>query len=309
MHLAFMMERRIKGEGGRVGYPLKRALDVTLALVTLALLSPVLAFIALIVMLRLGRPILFRQMRPGLHGKPFVLYKFRTMREMYNDWGYPLSDEQRVTRLGRFLRATSLDELPEVINVLKGEMSLVGPRPLLMRYLELYTPEQTRRLDVLPGITGWAQVHGRNAVSYEETFALDVWYVDHQSLRLDLYIIAMTIWKIVRREGTMDRKEIWELEEWTMAGDCKKPQGLGKPGGYRSMGRMTNREATVGTKRGVSGDLASQADETLESNEVNRGADSSRANCLGTKSAPPGQTLCTTETIEANALHHITAAK
>jgi len=165
-----------------VRYRSKRAIDVTLALVGLALLSPVLALIALVVALRLGRPVLFRQMRPGLHGEAFVMYKFRTMHEVRDEQGHPLPDELRVTRLGRFLRTTSLDELPELITVVRGDKSLVGPRPLLMGYLEWYTPEQARRLDVLPGITGWAQVCGRNTISYAETFTMDVWYVDHQSL-------------------------------------------------------------------------------------------------------------------------------
>lgn len=202
-----------------MGYRLKRPIDFTLAILGLIIFSPVLAIIAILVARGLGRPIIFRQIRPGLHGKLFVMYKFRTMDERYDEWGRPLPDEHRVTRLGHFLRASSLDELPELINVLKGEMSLVGPRPLLVQYLELYTPEQSRRLDVLPGISGWAQIRGRNAVSYEETFALDLWYVDHQSLLLDLRIIAITIRKILQREGTMDRKEMWELNPPVVAGN------------------------------------------------------------------------------------------
>jgi sugar transferase EpsL len=142
-----------------------------------------------------------RQLRPGLHGRPFTLLKFRTMTEARDPAGNLLPDEQRLTRLGRFLRRTSLDELPELINVLKGEMSLVGPRPLLMQYLDRYTPEQARRHEVKPGITGWAQINGRNALTWEEKFKLDVWYVDHRSFRLDLRIILLTVWKVLRQEG------------------------------------------------------------------------------------------------------------
>lgn len=144
---------------------------------------------------------LFRQMRPGLHGEPFTLYKFRTMTDARDADGNLLPDAQRLTRFGRFLRSTSLDELPELWNVLKGDMSLVGPRPLLMQYLERYTPEQKRRHEVRPGITGWAQVNGRNAITWEEKFALDVWYVDNQSLWLDLRILMLTVWKVLRREA------------------------------------------------------------------------------------------------------------
>jgi len=212
-----------------MSYRLKRPIDVTLALLGLILLAPVLAVIALLVLRSHGHPIIFRQIRPGLHGKLFVLYKFRTMDERSNAWGRPLPDEQRMTRLGHFLRASSLDELPELINVLKGEMSLVGPRPLLAQYLDFYTPEQSRRLDILPGITGWAQIGGRNAVSYADTFAMDIWYVDHQSLLLDLRIIAITIRKILQREGTMERKEMWEIDSPLTARDCKERQKRGNP--------------------------------------------------------------------------------
>ncbi len=178
-----------------------RCLDLLLTIPALVLLSPVLALIALLVRLKLGSPILFRQQRPGLYGKPFTIYKFRTMTDACDALGNPLPDAQRLTSFGRFLRSSSLDELPELFNVLKGKMSLVGPRPLLMQYLERYTPEQIRRHEVKPGITGWAQVNGRNAITWEQKFALDVWYVDHCSLRLDLQIIALTLWKIVKREG------------------------------------------------------------------------------------------------------------
>lgn len=179
----------------------KSLLDLTLAGIALVLFSPVLTAIALFVRIKLGSPVLFRQQRPGLHGKPFTLLKFRTMNDARDPDGNLLPDEQRLTPFGQFLRRTSLDELPELFNVLRGEMSLVGPRPLLMQYLERYTSEQMRRHEVKPGITGWAQVNGRNALSWEEKFALDVWYVDHLSFWLDLKIILLTIWKVLRREG------------------------------------------------------------------------------------------------------------
>ncbi len=180
---------------------LKRTLDIAVALAGLAVLSPVLAVLALWIRVVMGSPVLFRQRRPGLGGAFFTLVKFRTMRAAFGADGQPLPDAQRLTRLGRFLRASSLDELPQLWNVLKGELSLVGPRPLLVEYLPLYTPEQARRHEVLPGITGWAQVNGRNAISWEQKFAFDVWYVDHWSFGLDLTILAMTAKKVIRREG------------------------------------------------------------------------------------------------------------
>jgi lipopolysaccharide/colanic/teichoic acid biosynthesis glycosyltransferase len=167
----------------------------------LVLLSPVLAGVALVLLAAHGRPILFRQLRPGLGGRPFALVKFRTMRPPRANEVWYLTDSQRLTRLGWFLRATSLDELPELWNVLRGEMSLVGPRPLLVEYLEHYTTEQHRRHAVLPGITGWAAVNGRNSLRFEERLALDVWYVDHRSFWLDLRILALTAVKVVRRDG------------------------------------------------------------------------------------------------------------
>lgn len=182
-------------------HQLKRVVDIIGATLGLALLAPLLLSIAVLVRLKLGSPVLFRQVRPGLHGKPFVIYKFRTMTDERDGTGVLLPDDQRLTRFGRFLRNTSLDELPELFNVLKGEMSLVGPRPLLMEYLERYTPEQARRHEVKPGITGWAQIHGRNAISWEEKFRLDVWYVDNWSLGLDFRILLITLWKVLRREG------------------------------------------------------------------------------------------------------------
>jgi lipopolysaccharide/colanic/teichoic acid biosynthesis glycosyltransferase len=179
----------------------KRFLDLALAIPALILLSPLSALVALLVRLKLGSTVLFRQQRPGLHGQPFTIYKFRSMTDARDAQGNLLPPADRLTPFGRFLRSTSLDELPELFNVLKGEMSLVGPRPLLMRYLERYTPEQMRRHEVRPGITGWAQVNGRNAITWEQKFALDVWYVDQRSLGLDLKIIALTVCKILKREG------------------------------------------------------------------------------------------------------------
>lgn len=179
----------------------KRVLDIILTLLGLLLFLPVMAVVALILYLKQGRPILFRQPRPGLGGKIFTLYKFRTMRNAADRRGRPLPDSQRLTRLGKFLRASSLDELPELFNVLRGEMSLVGPRPLLVEYLDRYSPEQARRHEVLPGITGWAQINGRNALTWEEKFVLDVWYVDHWSFWLDVKIIFLTFWKVIRRDG------------------------------------------------------------------------------------------------------------
>jgi len=183
-------------------YPvIKRCIDIVGAGLGLIVLSPVLAVVAVAIWVQMGRPILFRQIRPGLNGQAFSMCKFRTMSNKRDSQGNLLPDEQRLTPLGKFLRKTSLDELPELFNVIKGDMSLVGPRPLLMQYLERYTPEQARRHEVKPGITGWAQVNGRNAISWEEKFALDVWYVDNCSLWLDVKILAMTLGKVFRREG------------------------------------------------------------------------------------------------------------
>lgn len=179
----------------------KRAFDITASLIALVLLWPLLLALALLVRVKLGAPVLFRQQRPGLHGQPFMLLKFRTMTGVRDPLGELLPDADRLTPFGRFLRSSSLDELPELLNVLRGDMSLVGPRPLLMRYLARYTPEQMRRHDVRPGITGWAQVNGRNALTWEQKFALDVWYVDHRSFWLDLRILAMTVGNVLRREG------------------------------------------------------------------------------------------------------------
>lgn len=180
---------------------LKRLFDLLVSTILLILLSPVMLVIAVLVRVKLGKPVLFSQERPGLRGRPFRLYKFRTMRDLRDADGRLLPDEERLTKFGRFLRASSLDELPEMVNVLKGEMSLVGPRPLLVTYLNRYTPEQARRHEALPGITGWAQVNGRNALTWEDKFCLDVWYVDHQSLWLDVKILFLTLWKALKREG------------------------------------------------------------------------------------------------------------
>ncbi|MGW8257566.1 MAG: sugar transferase [Thermoguttaceae bacterium] len=176
-------------------------MDLTVAACTLLLAAPILASIAILVRWKLGSPILFRQQRPGFNGKPFIMYKFRTMRDTCDAQGNPLPDEMRLTRLGTFLRKTSLDELPELFNVLRGEMSLVGPRPLKMEYLPRYTPEQARRHEVKPGITGWAQINGRNAITWDKKFELDVWYVDHHTFCLDLLILIKTILKVIKREG------------------------------------------------------------------------------------------------------------
>jgi sugar transferase EpsL len=184
------------------GVPLsKRLFDLLATSLGLVILSPLLLALALSVWLVHGSPVLFRQKRPGYRSRPFMNLKFRTMTEKRDAQGNFLPDTERLTRLGRFLRSTSLDELPEMFNVLRGEMSWVGPRPLLMQYLERYSPEQARRHNVLPGITGWAQINGRNALTWEEKFRLDVWYVDHWSLGLDLKIILQTFRKVVHREG------------------------------------------------------------------------------------------------------------
>lgn len=184
-----------------MGDRLKRGVDVVGAGAALLVLSPLLLVVAVLIRLRMGSPVLFRQMRPGLHGQPFELIKFRTMTDARAADGTLAPDEQRLTALGRWLRRTSIDELPELANVLRGEMSLVGPRPLLVEYLPLYSPEQARRHDVRPGITGWTQVNGRNALSWDDKFAHDVWYVDHRSLRLDAAILARTVRLVVRGDG------------------------------------------------------------------------------------------------------------
>ena len=180
---------------------MKRVLDSLLALGGLIVLSPVLLLLALVIRLKLGSPVLFRQARPGRGGRVFILWKFRTMNQARDDEGQLMPDGQRLTPFGQWLRTTSLDELPELWNVLRGDMSLVGPRPLLVEYLDRYTPEEARRHEVSPGLTGWAQVNGRNATTWEERLRLDVWYVDHQSLALDLQILLRTVFLVFSRDG------------------------------------------------------------------------------------------------------------
>ena len=179
----------------------KRIFDILVTSLLMIIALPMMGGVAMLVWLKMGRPLLFRQVRPGYGGELFSLTKFRTMNDARDEAGALLPDEQRITPLGRFMRAFSLDELPELFSVLVGKMSLVGPRPLLVQYLERYTPEQARRHEVLPGITGWAQVNGRNILNWEDKFKLDVWYVDHWSLWLDVKILAMTLWKVITRQG------------------------------------------------------------------------------------------------------------
>jgi len=181
---------------------LKRIQDLIISLIAIILLSPVLLIVALLVRLKLGSPVLFCQQRPGLNGRPFTIYKFRTMiSKAYDDNGNILPDDKRLTSFGLCLRSTSLDELPELFNVLWGDISIVGPRPLMTKYLDRYTPEQARRHEVKPGITGWAQVNGRNNITWEEKFEMDVWYVDHWSLWLDIKILAKTAWMVIARKN------------------------------------------------------------------------------------------------------------
>jgi sugar transferase EpsL len=179
----------------------KRALDLVVALAALVVLAPLLVIIAALVRMRLGSPVLFRQIRPGLHAKPFTMFKFRTMLDANDDNGNPLPDHQRLTSFGRMLRSTSLDELPELWNIICGHMSLVGPRPLLTQYLDRYTPEQARRHEVRPGLTGLAQINGRNSLSWDQKFELDVWYVDHFTLKRDLSILFLTVRSVLWRSG------------------------------------------------------------------------------------------------------------
>ena len=179
----------------------KRLFDLIITILGLIIVLPLMLVLSLLVWIFLGVPILFRQPRPGFKGRPFTTYKFRTMTNRTGPDGHLLPDAERLTPFGRFLRSTSLDDMPQVFNVLRGEMSLVGPRPLLMQYLKRYSPEQMRRHDVLPGITGWAQINGRNTLDWEEKFRLDVWYVDHWSFWLDMKILLLTPWKVFKREG------------------------------------------------------------------------------------------------------------
>ncbi|QLL44326.1 sugar transferase [Sulfitobacter pontiacus] len=196
----------------------KRLIDIFGSGIGLLLLSPVLLVVALMIRRDIGSPVLFHQTRPGLNEQPFRMVKFRTMRDANDPGGNPLPDSERLTNFGRFLRASSLDELPELWNVLKGDMSLVGPRPLLMEYLPLYSPNQARRHEVRPGVTGWAQVNGRNAISWDEKFALDVWYIDNRNAQLDLKIIWLTIRKVLKRDGI------------SAAGEATMPKFKGRSG-------------------------------------------------------------------------------
>ena len=179
----------------------KRLFDLTFALIALVILSPIILVTAILVRIFLGTPVLFKQQRPGYKGRPFFIYKFRSMTNRLSPDGSLLPDAERLTRFGRLLRSLSLDELPELFNIVRGEMSFVGPRPLLMEYLPLYSPKQARRHDVIPGLTGWAQVNGRNAIDWPTRLAMDTWYVDHWSFWLDIKIIFLTVWKAVLREG------------------------------------------------------------------------------------------------------------
>ena len=193
---------------------MKRTFDLTLGIAVFIFTLPCRILIFLFILILQGPPVFFKQIRPGLNGKPFIVYKFCTMTNECDMNNSLLPDFDRLTRLGNFLRSSSFDELPEIFNVLRGDISLVGPRPLLMQYLSRYTPEQARRHEVKPGITGWAQVNGRNAISWEEKFTLDVWYVDHHSFWLDVKIIFMTIWKVLKREGINQSEQI-TMKEFT----------------------------------------------------------------------------------------------
>jgi lipopolysaccharide/colanic/teichoic acid biosynthesis glycosyltransferase len=189
------------GKNNLYSKTMKRILDLAGAILGLAVFALPMAVVAGLIRLRMGSPVLYRAIRPGLHAEPFLLYKFRTMRDLVDAAGTPLSDKARITRLGRVLRKTSLDELPQLVNVLNGDMSLVGPRPLAIEYLKLYTPQQARRHEVKPGITGLAQIKGRNTLSWEQRFGLDVWYVDHASLLLDVRILLNTLISVLRRDS------------------------------------------------------------------------------------------------------------
>ncbi len=197
---------------------MKRLFDFLISLILLAMLLPLFVWVAVLVRLNLGSPVFFRQMRPGKHGQPFMVYKFRSLTHETDVQGNLLPDEQRFTRFSDLLRRTSLDELPELFNVLKGEMSLVGPRPLLMQYLDRYDAVQARRHEVRPGITGWAQVNGRNAISWDEKFRLDVWYVDHHNFQMDLKILAKTLVQVFRQEGIREKGQVTARE---FMGDTK----------------------------------------------------------------------------------------
>jgi lipopolysaccharide/colanic/teichoic acid biosynthesis glycosyltransferase len=199
----------------------KRMFDLVATSLALILLSPLILILTILVRLVLGTPILFRQSRPGYKGKPFSIYKFRTMTDARDSDGNLLPDSARLTRFGQFMRSLSLDELPELFNILRGDMSVVGPRPLLMEYLPRYSPEQMRRHDVHPGLTGWAQVNGRNAITWPDKFKLDVWYVDHWSFWLDMKILLMSLWKVVTREGISQPGQV--TTEYFMGNEESRP--------------------------------------------------------------------------------------
>jgi len=229
----------------------KRLLDVLITVAALVFLAPVLLFLAAVARVLLGAPVLFRQQRPGLHGKAFTILKFRTMTQERDLAGKLLPDGRRLTRLGRFLRGTSLDELPELFNVLKGEMSLVGPRPLVLRYLPYFTERERTRLDMLPGITGWAQVNGRNDLSWDERLACDAWYVENCSLWLDLSILAMTVVKVLRRDNVqVDPGLSWRSldEERRERAGGRASQPGEQPGGAAGLGRSECREQRVAAR-------------------------------------------------------------
>lgn len=225
-------------EGHGIRGSLKRAFDVVVSAAALIVLSPMLLIISVLVAAERRGPVLFRQKRPGFKSTPFLTVKFRTMIEKRDDHGRLLPDEVRITRLGAFLRRTSLDELPQFWNVLRGEMSLVGPRPLLMQYLDRYTPEQARRHLMPPGITGWTQVNGRNDLSWERKLALDVWYVDHWSLRLDLKILCLTLWKVIKGEGIC------------AAGSASMPEFMGSSGTSADSELTLTDQGGLGLKNG-----------------------------------------------------------
>jgi sugar transferase EpsL len=211
--------------GRKTGYALKRVIDFSVALIGLSLGMPLLLILWIIVRVKLGSPVVFRQERPGLHGKPFMMYKFRTMTEECDAQGNLLPDADRLTPLGRFMRSTSLDELPELFNVLKGDMSLVGPRPLLMQYLARYTPEQARRHDVKPGITGWAQINGRQEISFSQRIAYDLWYIDKCSPWLDLKILLLTLARVFGKKGVLLAQDVTDVDDLGLyLPDNKRPK-------------------------------------------------------------------------------------
>jgi len=205
---------------------MRRLIDLTGASILSVLLSPVLAGLALAIRLSMGRPILFRQQRPGYKGEPFEVYKFRTMRDAVDAEGEPLPDEERLTKVGVFMRQLSLDELPQLWNILKGDMSFIGPRPLLMEFLKWYTPDQMRRHDVKPGVTGWAQVQGRHDIPFSKRLALDVWYVDNRSTRLDLKIVGLTFLKVLSMRGAQPAQTDAEVDDVGLHDAVRRERGL-----------------------------------------------------------------------------------